>query len=118
MHKARITSYNVCYTKLLRCRGQKQLFTTLLTSFAGAFIPISLVMGLALRSRYYAILAIIPNVLPVFFILALMGWLSIPLSVATVTVASIVRITSYNVCYTKLLRLVSFPVPSFQEAKP
>ena len=74
----------------LYCRGQKQLFNTLLTSFAGAFIPISLVMGLALRSWYYAILAIIPNVLPVFFILALMGWLAIPLSVATVTVASIV----------------------------
>ncbi|MGD9950935.1 MAG: RND family transporter [Desulfobulbus sp.] len=74
----------------LYCRGQKQLFTTLLTSFASAFIPISLVMGLALRSWYYAILAIIPNILPVFFILALMGWLSIPLSVATVTVASIV----------------------------
>ncbi len=74
----------------LYCRGQKQLFNTLLTSFAGAFIPISLVMGLALRSWYYAILAIIPNVLPVFFILALMGWFGVPLSVATVTVASIV----------------------------
>jgi predicted RND superfamily exporter protein len=74
----------------LYCRGQQQLFTSLLTSFASAFVPISLVMGLALRSFHFAILAIIPNILPVFFILALMGWLSIPLSVATVTVASIV----------------------------
>jgi predicted RND superfamily exporter protein len=74
----------------LYCRGQQQLFTSLLTSFASAFVPISLVMGLALRSWYFAILAIIPNILPVVFILALMGWLSIPLSVATVTVASIV----------------------------
>lgn len=74
----------------LYCRGQKQLFSSLLTSFANAFVPISLIMGLALRSFYFAILAIIPNVLPVFFILAVMGWLSIPLSVATVTVASIV----------------------------
>jgi predicted RND superfamily exporter protein len=74
----------------LYCRGQKQLFSSLLTSFANAFVPISLIMGLALRSFYFAILAIIPNVLPVFFILATMGWLSIPLSVATVTVASIV----------------------------
>ena len=47
-------------------------------------------MGLALRSWSFALLAIIPNILPVFFILALMGWLAIPLSVATVTVASIV----------------------------
>jgi hypothetical protein len=74
----------------LYCRGQKQLFTSLLTSFATAFVPISLIMGLALRSVHFAILAIIPNILPVFFILALMGWLAIPLSVATVTVASIV----------------------------
>jgi uncharacterized protein len=74
----------------LYCRGQQQLFTSLLTSFSNAFVPISLIMGLALRSWYFAILAIIPNILPVFFILALMGWLSIPLSVATVTVASIV----------------------------
>ena len=74
----------------LYCRGQRQLFTSLLTSFASAFVPISLVMGLALRSWSFALLAIIPNILPVFFILALMGWWSIPLSVATVTVASIV----------------------------
>jgi len=45
----------------LYCRGQQQLFTTLLSSFAGAFIPISLVMGIALRSWYYAILALVPN---------------------------------------------------------
>ena len=74
----------------LYCRGQQHLFTSLLTSFANAFFPISLVMGLALRSIHFAILAIIPNIMPVFFILALMGWLGIPLSVATVTVASIV----------------------------
>ena len=74
----------------LYCRGQQQLFSSLLTSFANAFFPISLVMGLALRSVHFAILAIIPNLMPVFFILALMGWLGIPLSVATVTVASIV----------------------------
>lgn len=74
----------------LYCRGQQQLFTSLLTSFSNAFVPISLIMGLALRSWYFALLAIIPNILPVFFIVALMGWLSIPLSVATVTVASIV----------------------------
>lgn len=74
----------------LYCRGQQRLFSSLLTSFSSAFFSISLVMGLALRSIPFGILAIIPNTLPVFFILALMGWLSIPLSVATVTVASIV----------------------------
>jgi predicted RND superfamily exporter protein len=74
----------------LYTRGQQRLFSSLLTSFGTAFFSISLVMGLALRSVHFGLLAIIPNILPVFFILALMGWLGIPLSVATVTVASIV----------------------------
>lgn len=74
----------------LYTRGQKALFSSLLNSFAFAFVTISLIMGLALRSWRYGLLAIIPNFLPVFFILASMGWLGIPLSVATVTVASIV----------------------------
>ncbi len=74
----------------LYTRGQKALFSSLLNSFAFAFLSISVIMGLALRSLRYGLLAIIPNFLPVFFILAAMGWLAIPLSVATVTVASIV----------------------------
>ncbi|MFH2122842.1 MAG: MMPL family transporter [Pseudomonadota bacterium] len=74
----------------LYTRGQQHLFSSLLMSFGCAFFSISLVMGLALRSIHLGLLAIVPNILPVFFILALMGWFSIPLSVATVTVASIV----------------------------
>ncbi len=74
----------------LYTRGQQALFSSLITSFAFAFLSISVIMGLALRSLRYGLLAIIPNFLPVFFILATMGWLAIPLSVATVTVASIV----------------------------
>ena len=47
-------------------------------------------MGLVLRSARLGVLAIIPNFLPVLLILGLMGWAGIPLSVATVTVASII----------------------------
>ncbi|MBU0680995.1 MAG: hypothetical protein KKD73_06195 [Proteobacteria bacterium] len=74
----------------LYTRGQKALFSSLMNSFAFAFLSISVIMGLSLRSLRYGLLAIIPNFLPVFFIIAAMGWLVIPLSVATVTVASIV----------------------------
>lgn len=74
----------------LYTRGQKQLFTTLVTSFSAAFIAISIIMGLVLRSVRLGLLSIIPNFLPVLLILGLMGWVKIPLSVATVTVASIV----------------------------
>jgi predicted RND superfamily exporter protein len=74
----------------LYTRGQKQLFTTLITSFSVAFLSISFIMGLVLRSARLGVLAIIPNFLPVLLILGLMGWAGIPLSVATVTVASII----------------------------
>lgn len=74
----------------LYTRGQKALFVSLLQSFGFAFLSISLIIGMALRSLRYGLLAIVPNVLPVFFILAVMGWLAVPLSVSTVTVASIV----------------------------
>ncbi|MGV1099769.1 efflux RND transporter permease subunit [Thiovibrio sp. JS02] len=74
----------------LYTRGQRALFSTLLVSFALAFVSISLIMGLALRSLPLAILAAIPNLVPVLFILGSMGLVGIPLSVATVTVASIV----------------------------
>ncbi|SDP08580.1 efflux RND transporter permease subunit [Desulforhopalus singaporensis] len=74
----------------LYVRGQRALFDSLLKSFGFAFFSISFIIGMALRSIRYGLLAIIPNILPVFFIVAAMGWLSIPLSVSTVTVASIV----------------------------
>ena len=36
------------------------------------------------------LIAMVPNLLPVVLVLGCMGWFSIPMSVATVTVASIV----------------------------
>jgi len=74
----------------LYTRGQRALFTTLLASFSSAFVSISLIMALALRSVRLAVFAVIPNLVPVVFILGAMGLGSIPLSVATVTVASVV----------------------------
>lgn len=74
----------------LYTRGQKKLFATLVTSFSAAFFAISLIMGLVLRSWKLGMLAILPNILPVILVLGAMGVIGIPLSVATVTVASIV----------------------------
>ena len=74
----------------LYTRGQNALFWSMATSFSCAFISVSLVIGVALRSWRYGLIAIIPNLLPVAFILAAMGWLGVPLSVSTMTVASIV----------------------------
>lgn len=71
-------------------RGQDLLFNTLITSFSLAFFSISLIIGLVLRSVRLALIAIVPNLAPVILIIGVMGWTAIPLSVATVTVASIV----------------------------
>ncbi len=74
----------------LYTRGQKQLFSSMLQSFGTAFFAISLLIGLLLRSVKLGFVAMVPNLLPVVLVLAVMGWFSIPLSVATITVASIV----------------------------
>lgn len=62
----------------------------MLRSFSIAFMAITLLIGLMLRSVRMAFIAMIPNLLPVILVLALMGLLDIPLSVATMTVASII----------------------------
>lgn len=74
----------------LYTRGQKKLFSSLVISFSAAFFSISLIMGLVLRSARLGLLAILPNILPVILVLGAMGVFNIALSVATVTVASIV----------------------------
>ncbi|MCX5875624.1 MAG: MMPL family transporter [Deltaproteobacteria bacterium] len=86
---AKPTPY-VTGTVPLYTRGQREMFTTLVQTFGLAFLSVSLVMGLALRSLRLAILAIIPNFVPVLYLLGTMGLFGIPLSVASVTVASIV----------------------------
>jgi len=74
----------------LYTRGQKQLFSSMLQSFSVAFFSISLLISLLLRSFRMGLVAMVPNLLPVLFVMAAMGWLGIPLSVATITVASII----------------------------
>ncbi len=86
---AKPTPY-VTGTVPLYTRGQREMFTTLVQTFGLAFLSVSLVMGLALRSLRLAMLAIIPNFVPVLYLLGTMGLFGIPLSVASVTVASIV----------------------------
>lgn len=74
----------------LYASGQRLLFSSMVKSFLGAFFSISLIVALVLRSFRLGLIALLPNVLPVYFIVGAMGLLDIPLSVATVTVASIV----------------------------
>lgn len=61
-----------------------------LQSFAWAFLGIFAIIGLAFRSARIAALAVPSNLLPVLFVLGVMGFAGVPLDVATVTVAAIV----------------------------
>jgi predicted RND superfamily exporter protein len=74
----------------LYTRGQKELFSSMLQSFSVAFLAISLLIGLLLRSVKMGLIAMVPNLLPVVLVISIMGWFAIPLSVATITVASII----------------------------
>ncbi|HIP38661.1 MAG TPA: hypothetical protein EYG88_04655 [Desulfocapsa sulfexigens] len=74
----------------LYTRGQKKLFSSMLQSFSAAFLAISLLIGVLLRSVRMGLIAMVPNILPVFLVVSIMCWAGIPLSVATVTVASII----------------------------
>jgi len=60
-----------------------------LESFGLAFLVISLLLLILFRSFKRLLLSLIPNLLPVLGTLGLMGWLNIPLDIATVTIAAI-----------------------------
>jgi len=74
----------------LYTRGQKKLFSSMLQSFSVAFFSIALLIGFLLRSVKMGLIAMVPNILPVILVVSIMGWFAIPLSVATITVASII----------------------------
>ena len=103
----RITSYNVCYTKLLRIRS-------LVEKTGVPFLPMSMAKGLLPDTHPQCAGAARSTVLKdsdvVMLIGARLNWLlshgkGKAWGEATKKFIQIdIRITSYNVCYTKLLR--------------
>lgn len=74
----------------LYSRFMDYLLDGLLKSFSLALLVISILMWISLHSAPRMLLSLIPNLLPVLGTLGLMGWLHIPLDIATITIASIV----------------------------
>lgn len=74
---------NIKVTADYLAEGQK-------TSFTLAFIVIALIMMLVLRSPMLGAMSLLPNVLPVFAALGLMGWAGISLSLAIIIFAPLV----------------------------
>jgi predicted RND superfamily exporter protein len=58
-------------------------------SFFGAFLVVFLIMFWVCGNWKLTIIAMIPNLLPILVTLGLMGWLSLPLDVSTIMIASI-----------------------------
>lgn len=70
-------------------RMQALLLVSMLRSFGTSIGLVTLMLAIAFRSLRAGLMSLVPNVLPVFATLGLMGFFGVPLDVATVTVASI-----------------------------
>ncbi len=70
-------------------RMERYLLSSQIRSFGLAFFVITLVMMVALRDLRLGLLAMVPNLLPIAFVLALMPALGIALDVGTVMLASV-----------------------------
>jgi predicted RND superfamily exporter protein len=84
-YRVEATGYLPLYVRIMTLVVESQV-----RSFGLALLIILGVIGLLFRSVRAALLSIIPNVLPVLLTLGLMGWVGIPLDVATVTISAIV----------------------------
>jgi predicted RND superfamily exporter protein len=69
---------------------QRQLLSTLTSSFALTLVCVALILRYLVGDRTLALAALVPNVWPVLGVLGAMGWFGVPLDVATVMVASVI----------------------------
>lgn len=74
----------------LLLEAQDHLLETLAVSFTLTLFAIAVVLRLVLPSTRLALLALLPNLWPVAGVLGAMGWLGVPLDIATVMVASVI----------------------------
>lgn len=73
----------------LLLESQRYLLSTLLLSFGVTFASIAVLFVVLLRSVRLTLIALAPNVWPILCIYGAMGWLGVPLDIATVMVSSI-----------------------------
>jgi uncharacterized protein len=73
----------------LMTRTTLAIIATQWTTFLWSTVGILVMLTLAFRSVFLAVLAILPTLLSVVFVLGLMGWLNIQLDMATALVASV-----------------------------
>jgi predicted RND superfamily exporter protein len=79
-----LTGIVVLYNNMLQSLFQSQILT-----IGFVFLAIMLMFIVLFRSVKLAVIAIIPNLISAAMVLGLMGWLSIPLDMMTITIAAI-----------------------------
>ncbi|HCO22407.1 MAG TPA: RND transporter, partial [Gimesia maris] len=73
---------------LLR-RAQNQIFTGFWESFSMAFVIITIVMIVSLRSIKAGLVAMVPNLTPICIVFGILGWYQIPIDIGIMMTASI-----------------------------
>lgn len=69
--------------------AQNQIFDGFWKSFASAFVIITAIMILALRSVFCGLVAMIPNLTPILLIFGILGWCDYPIDIGIMMTASI-----------------------------
>jgi predicted RND superfamily exporter protein len=87
-HRLGVTE-NISGGVFLVAMAQQRLLWDLAESFGLAFVLISIAMTVLTRSLAIGMLAMIPNVFPVFLIFGLMGWGGMPVDVGTMMTACV-----------------------------
>lgn len=89
--RARCSGIPVTFTGIgpLIDHAQVQIFDGFRDSFVGAFVLISLVMLMALRSIGSAAVAMIPNLTPILLVFGVLGWSDFPIDIGIMMTASI-----------------------------
>jgi len=82
--KVRVTGDTVLYNNMDRSLIESQINSILLALFT-----IFLVMSMVFRSLYLGLLSMIPNLMPIFLTLGLMGWTGIHLNTSTIMIGSV-----------------------------
>jgi predicted RND superfamily exporter protein len=87
----RLTDQQIHFTNMFVLYNNMldSLFRSQIMTIGMVFLGIFLMFLVLFRSIYLALIAIVPNIIPVALVLGTMGWLGISLDMMTITIASI-----------------------------
>jgi len=82
--EAKETGMFVLLTYLIESLLHDQLISTLL-----AAISICTIMSIAFRSIVIGVISLVPNLFPIVLVVGMMGWIGLPINIATAMIASV-----------------------------